>query len=53
MAPDSRLASIAAVFSIARTTMRRRCGFSPYQFGLGSSTMCEPADTCVMRNGPL
>ena len=40
--PDSRLASIAAVFSIARTVICRNRGAGPGQCGFGSSRICEP-----------
>jgi len=49
MAPDSRFASRAAVFSITRTTMRRNAGFLPHHFGFGSNTTWEPGSTAAMR----
>ena len=52
MAPDSRLASMAAVFSMTRMTMRSKCGGSPYQVGLGVSTTKAPLSTCSTRYGP-
>jgi hypothetical protein len=47
--PDSRLASSAAVFSITLTTIFLKCGGVPHQVGFGSSAMCEPLATSVMR----
>ena len=49
IAPDSRLASRAAVFSITRTTMRSKAGLAPYQVSFGSSTTWEPLTTSVTR----
>jgi hypothetical protein len=47
--PERRFASSAAVFSMARTTMRLNPGFFPPQAGFGSSTICEPGAVSVMR----
>ena len=42
MAPDSRFASKAAVFSITRTVILSKAGLAPHQVSLRASTMWEP-----------
>jgi hypothetical protein len=49
IAPDSRLASSAAVFSITRTVILSKSGLAPYQVGLGSTVMWEPGEAWVTR----
>ena len=49
MEPESKLASMAAVFSITRTIMRLNRGFLPHQVGLGSNTTWEPELTSDIR----
>ena len=52
MSPESRFACSAAVFSMARMTIRFRAGGWPDQCGFGSMTICAPELYCVIRYGP-
>ena len=52
IAPDSRLASKAAVFSMIRTVIRSKAGAAPHQVSFGASTMCAPETTSTILYGP-